>query len=211
MLLRLRTWLLKLLVLILWRRRRRWRSLRLMLHWRRLVLRQRLRLWLLLHLSRAEGRSVITLDTLLRTATTRLLLLALQVQARASFAGLRHAAVLHTKGRPVTVRLRVVFRMAEGMSLEQVGAREGLGADGANVGLFIGVHTHVSAQVVEPDVRLGALAAAVKARGGGRRRAASGAGSGGGSIVVVVCAGIRGDGVLGVRVTAGERRCCDVL
>lgn len=58
--------------------------------------------------------------------------------------------------------IRVVLGVAEGMSFEQVGTRKGLGTDLALIRLLLGVHAHVTAQMVKARIAFGAFAAAVE-------------------------------------------------
>ena len=52
--------------------------------------------------------------------------------------------------------------MAKGVAFEQISTRKGLGADLALIWLFLGVHSHVTTQVIEARIALGALAAGVQ-------------------------------------------------
>lgn len=61
--------------------------------------------------------------------------------------------------------LRIVLGVAESMAFQQIRAGKGFGADLALVRFLLGVHAHVTAQVIEAGIALGALATRIQAGG----------------------------------------------
>ena len=99
----------------------------------------------------------IAVNAFLGASFTRLRLLTLQMQARARLAGLRDSAMLDD-GR---LRLRIIFGVAESVSLQQIGTCKRLGAYLTLIRFLLGVHPHVSAEVVEPGIAFGASSTAI--------------------------------------------------
>ena len=80
------------------------------------------------------------------------------MQTGTRFAGLRDTAVLDNGG----LRLWIVLVMAERVAFQQISTRKGFGADLALIWLFLGVHAHVTTQVIEARIALGTLATGVQ-------------------------------------------------
>ena len=80
------------------------------------------------------------------------------MQTGTCLASLRDSAVLDD-GR---LRLWIVLVMSECVAFQQIGTGEGFRADLALIWLFLGVHAHVTTQVIEAGIALGALATGIQ-------------------------------------------------
>lgn len=80
------------------------------------------------------------------------------MQTGTRLASLRDTAMLND-GR---LRLWIVLVMAERVAFQQVSTRKGFRADLALIWLFLSVHAHVTTQVIEARIALGALATGVQ-------------------------------------------------
>lgn len=60
--------------------------------------------------------------------------------------------------------MRVVLRMSESVSFQQISSRKGFGTDLALIWLFLRVHAHVATEMVQPGIGFVTLSTAVEPR-----------------------------------------------